>query len=155
MMRLAIGSDHAGYEMKQQVIERLREADYDVTDCGTHSTESVDYPDYAAAVAARLRGVGDTVVTIISGISTIAGGIAAGRLGIDNSGLVCRRFTDRCIRYGSIRLYGYAAICAIASVSVISSVAIVASVLAAPQTISLVLPLLSRRARSVKSASET
>ena len=42
MMRLAIGSDHAGYEMKQQVIERLREADYDVTDCGTHSTESVD-----------------------------------------------------------------------------------------------------------------
>ena len=56
MMRLAIGSDHAGYEMKQQVIERLREADYDVTDCGTHSTESVDYPDYAAAVAAAILG---------------------------------------------------------------------------------------------------
>jgi ribose 5-phosphate isomerase B len=59
MMRLAIGSDHAGYEMKQQLIERLREADYDVTDCGTHSTESVDYPDFAAAVASAV--VGDQV----------------------------------------------------------------------------------------------
>ena len=56
MMRLAIGSDHAGYEMKQHLIERLREADYDVTDCGTHSTESVDYPDYAAAVGAAAVG---------------------------------------------------------------------------------------------------
>jgi ribose 5-phosphate isomerase B len=59
MMRLAIGSDHAGYEMKQQLIERLSEADYDVTDCGTHSTESVDYPDFAAAVASAV--VGDQV----------------------------------------------------------------------------------------------
>lgn len=53
-MRIAIGSDHAGYEMKQHLIDRLREADYDVTDCGTHSTESVDYPDYASAVAAEV-----------------------------------------------------------------------------------------------------
>ena len=50
MMRVAIGSDHAGYEMKQHLIERLRQADYDVTDVGTHSTESVDFPDSAAAV---------------------------------------------------------------------------------------------------------
>lgn len=54
MMRLAIGSDHAGYEMKQYLIERLREADYEVADCGTHSTESVDYPDFAAAVASAI-----------------------------------------------------------------------------------------------------
>lgn len=54
MMRVAIGSDHAGYEMKQHLIERLRQADYDVTDFGTHSTESVDYPDYAAAVASAI-----------------------------------------------------------------------------------------------------
>ena len=50
MMRIAIGSDHAGYEMKQHLLEKLRAADYDVTDVGTHSTESVDFPDYAAAV---------------------------------------------------------------------------------------------------------
>jgi ribose 5-phosphate isomerase B len=40
--------------MKQHLIERLRQADYDVTDFGTHSTESVDYPDYAAAVASAI-----------------------------------------------------------------------------------------------------
>jgi RpiB/LacA/LacB family sugar-phosphate isomerase len=54
MMRIAIGSDHAGYEMKQNLIERLGQADYEVTDFGTHSTESVDYPDYAAAVASAI-----------------------------------------------------------------------------------------------------
>ncbi|MGI9607961.1 MAG: ribose 5-phosphate isomerase B [Acidimicrobiales bacterium] len=53
-MRVAIGSDHAGYEMKQHLIEQLREADYHVHDFGTHSTESVDYPDYAAAVASAI-----------------------------------------------------------------------------------------------------
>ena len=54
MMRIAIGNDHAGYEMKLHLIEQLRQAAYDVTDFGTHSTESVDYPDYAAAVAAAI-----------------------------------------------------------------------------------------------------
>jgi len=49
-MRVAIGSDHAGYEMKEDLIERLRQANYAVTDLGTHSTEPVDYPDFAAAV---------------------------------------------------------------------------------------------------------
>jgi RpiB/LacA/LacB family sugar-phosphate isomerase len=56
MMRVAIGSDHAGYEMKQHLIERLRQADFDVTDVGTHSTESVDFPDYAAAVGTAILG---------------------------------------------------------------------------------------------------
>jgi RpiB/LacA/LacB family sugar-phosphate isomerase len=56
MMRIAIGSDHAGYEMKQNLADRLREADYEVSDFGTHSTESVDYPDYAAAVANAVVG---------------------------------------------------------------------------------------------------
>jgi ribose 5-phosphate isomerase B len=54
MMRIAIGNDHAGYEMKLHLIEQLRQADYDVTDFGTHSTESVDYPDYAVAVATAI-----------------------------------------------------------------------------------------------------
>lgn len=54
MMRVAIGSDHAGYEMKQHLIELLRQADYDVTDVGTHSTESVDYPDSAVAVGTAI-----------------------------------------------------------------------------------------------------
>ena len=54
-MRLVIGSDHAGYELKQELLEFLRASGYEVLDVGTSSTASVDYPDYAEAVAAALR----------------------------------------------------------------------------------------------------
>lgn len=54
-MRVAIGSDHAGYEMKESLIEQLRQANHAVTDLGTHSTEPVDYPDYAAAVGQAVQ----------------------------------------------------------------------------------------------------
>ncbi len=50
-MRVAVGSDHAGYELKQALVKRLADAGHTVTDLGTHSTEPVDYPDFAAAVA--------------------------------------------------------------------------------------------------------
>jgi RpiB/LacA/LacB family sugar-phosphate isomerase len=49
-VRVAIGSDHAGYELKESLVGRLRESGHAVTDLGTHSTDPVDYPDYAAAV---------------------------------------------------------------------------------------------------------
>lgn len=55
MMRVAIGSDHAGYVMKEHLAQQLREAGYEVTDVGTHSTESVDFPDSAAAVGAAVQ----------------------------------------------------------------------------------------------------
>ena len=48
---LAIGADHGGYKMKEMLKAHLTKAGYEVTDCGTHSTESVDYPDFALAVA--------------------------------------------------------------------------------------------------------
>ena len=54
-MRLVIGSDHAGYELKQELLEFLRASGNEVLDVGTYSTASVDYPDYAEAVAAALR----------------------------------------------------------------------------------------------------
>jgi RpiB/LacA/LacB family sugar-phosphate isomerase len=56
LMRLVIGSDHAGYELKQELLEFLHASGYEVLDVGTHSTASVDYPDYAEAVATALRG---------------------------------------------------------------------------------------------------
>ncbi len=48
---LAIGADHGGYTLKEQLKPLLQELHYTVIDCGTHSAESVDYPDYAYAVA--------------------------------------------------------------------------------------------------------
>lgn len=50
-MRVYLGSDHAGFAMKQAVREYLDKRGYDVTDVGTDSDESVDYPDYAHEVA--------------------------------------------------------------------------------------------------------
>ena len=50
-MRIVIGADHAGYELKQQIARYLLAQGHQVQDLGTHSPQSVDYPDYAVRVA--------------------------------------------------------------------------------------------------------
>jgi len=53
-MRIAIGSDHAGIELRGVVVAHLRESGHEVDDLGPHSHDSVDYPDYAKKVAGRV-----------------------------------------------------------------------------------------------------
>ena len=53
-MRIVIGADHAGYLLKQFLLERLKEAGHSVLDVGTHSVDPVDYPDYARLVAEKI-----------------------------------------------------------------------------------------------------
>ena len=48
---VAIGADHGGYDLKKMLKARLQELGYEVLDCGTEGAESVDYPDFALAVA--------------------------------------------------------------------------------------------------------
>jgi ribose 5-phosphate isomerase B len=55
MSRIAIGSDHAGYALKQHLVELLTDQGHDVLDRGTHSTESCDYPPICAAVGRDVR----------------------------------------------------------------------------------------------------
>jgi ribose 5-phosphate isomerase B len=50
-MRIALGADHAGFVLKQHLCRNLREKGHEVVDTGTVSTDSCDYPDFAAAVA--------------------------------------------------------------------------------------------------------
>lgn len=52
---IPIGSDHAGYQLKERLVEELRTLGYDPLDLGTHSPESADYPDYAHDVATRVE----------------------------------------------------------------------------------------------------
>ena len=52
---VAIGSDHGGFEMKNMLLAYLSELGFQPIDCGTHSKESVDYPDFAYAVAEKVR----------------------------------------------------------------------------------------------------
>jgi ribose 5-phosphate isomerase B len=49
--RIAIGADHAGYELKRYIATKLREEGYECIDYGTHSKESCDYPDVSLNVA--------------------------------------------------------------------------------------------------------
>lgn len=52
--RIPIGSDHAGFELKQRIKEYLEEMGYEAEDLGTFDNGSVDYPDFAGAVAERV-----------------------------------------------------------------------------------------------------
>ena len=51
---VAIGSDHAGFALKESLVETLAQLGYETIDLGTDSVDSVDYPDFAHAVAAAL-----------------------------------------------------------------------------------------------------
>jgi ribose 5-phosphate isomerase B len=53
--RIPIGSDHAGFALKQQLIDELRAEGFEPDDVGTYSTESADYPDFAHAVASQVE----------------------------------------------------------------------------------------------------
>lgn len=50
-MKVAIGSDHAGYILKNAIIEELKKSGLEIEDFGTNTPESVDYPDFAHPVA--------------------------------------------------------------------------------------------------------
>src|SRR5271163_597365 len=78
-MRVAIGADHAGYPLKQVLIPFLEGLGHAVTDLGTHSTDPVDYPDYAEAVGlAVLDGNVDRGVLICG--SGVGASVAANKL---------------------------------------------------------------------------
>lgn len=64
---IAIGSDHAGFERKQQIIVSLQNQGYTVTDFGTHDELSVDYPDYVHPLALHLQAHPDTVGILVCG----------------------------------------------------------------------------------------
>jgi ribose 5-phosphate isomerase B len=54
-MRFAVAADHAGFPLKQVVIDELRKLGHEALDLGTHSTEPVDYPDIAEALALAVQ----------------------------------------------------------------------------------------------------
>lgn len=70
VMRIAIGSDHAGFELKKAVAPLLAERGHELVDVGTDSESSVDYPDYAAKAAQMVAGgeVDRAVIVCGSGV---------------------------------------------------------------------------------------
>ncbi len=79
MTRIAFGSDHAGYELKEHLIARLAEQGHEIIDHGTDSTASVDYPAFCAAAARSVRD-GDADVGIVIGGSGQGEQLAANKV---------------------------------------------------------------------------
>lgn len=64
-MKLAIGSDHAGYELKAKLIEKLQKEGHEVKNFGTDTSDSVDYPDFGHPVALDVEsGMADLGIVI-------------------------------------------------------------------------------------------
>jgi ribose 5-phosphate isomerase B len=78
-MRIVIGADHAGFELKEFIIDDLARAGHEVLDKGTHSTEEVDFPDYARAVGEAVLG-GEAERGILVCGSGVGACIAANKL---------------------------------------------------------------------------
>ena len=78
-MRIAIGCDHAGYRLKEQVRTYLQQSEDLVTDFGTYSEKSVDYPDFATQVA-RSVSAGDHDFGILICSTGIGMSIAANKV---------------------------------------------------------------------------
>ena len=78
-MRVVVGADHRGYELKDRIAAALKEAGHEVLDVGTHGPDSVDYPDYARAIGQALNeGRADRGVLVCG--SGVGASIAASKL---------------------------------------------------------------------------
>ena len=64
-MKVAIGSDHAGFALKEYLMKELSTLGYEMVDCGTDSDQSVDYPDYAGNVCKLVKNHGVTYGIVI------------------------------------------------------------------------------------------
>jgi len=79
MTRVFLAGDHAGYELRQFLVGRLRAMGHEVVDMGSHSTEPCDYPDFVEPAARRVaagEGMGVLVCGTGTGVSIAANKIA-------------------------------------------------------------------------------
>jgi ribose 5-phosphate isomerase B len=78
-MKISIGSDHAGFEYKQALVEMLRAQDHEVIDVGTHSADSTDYPLWCIPAAEKVAS-GEAEKGIVIGGSGNGEAIAANKV---------------------------------------------------------------------------
>jgi len=78
-MKISIGSNHAGYELKEKIKQHLVKMGMEVVDRGTHTAEPVDYPDFARPVAEDVAGSSHQRGILVSG-SGIGMAIAANKI---------------------------------------------------------------------------
>ena len=101
MTRIALGADHAGWELKDTIKAHLQQQGYEIDDRGTSSSESVDYPDFARAVgdevAAKHADLGVLVCGSGIGMAIAANkvpGIRAANVSSEYEAQMCREHND-------------------------------------------------------------
>ena len=93
-MRIVVGADHAGFELKENIAAFLRQLGHDVIDVGTNSTAAVDYPDFAEAVGkAVLDGRAERGVLICG--SGVGASVSANKLPGIRAGLCHDTYSAR------------------------------------------------------------
>ena len=93
-MRIVIGADHAGFDLKQIIADYLRHLGHEVVDKGTNSDTPVDYPDFAEAVGnAILNGAGERGVLICG--SGVGASVAANKIPGIRAGLCHDSYSAR------------------------------------------------------------
>ncbi len=93
-MRIAIGADHAGFELKQILAEYLRHRGHEVIDKGTDSDEPVDYPDFAEAVSqAILAGQAERAILVCG--SGVGASVSANKIPGIRAGLCHNTYSAR------------------------------------------------------------
>jgi len=97
MSRIAIGSDHAGFELKSHLVELLGGQGHEMIDLGTDSTESVDYVPFCAAVGRTVRD-GDADLGIVIGGSGQGEQLAANKVRGVRAALCNELYTARMAR---------------------------------------------------------
>jgi ribose 5-phosphate isomerase B len=112
-MKIAIGNDHAAYEMKAEIVELLNQHDVEVIDMGTNGPESVDYPDFGSKVCnAVTNGEADRGILICGtgiGMSIVANkfkGIRAALCGDCFSARMSREHNDSNVLVMGARIIG-------------------------------------------------
>jgi ribose 5-phosphate isomerase B len=96
-MKISLGSDHAGFEYKQAIAEMLRTQGHEVIDCGTHSSDSTDYPLWCIPAAEKVAR-GEAEKGIVFGGSGNGEAIAANKV----KGIRCAiAWSDDTARLGS------------------------------------------------------
>jgi len=93
--RIVLGSDHAGFRAKENIKNYLEGAGYSVEDLGTHSEESVDYPDFAKAVGERVAAANGSLGVLVCGtgigVSIAANKVEGIRAALAHDSLTARR----------------------------------------------------------------
>ena len=108
-MRIALGCDHGGLELKNHLVSYLKSKNHDVTDYGTYTKDSCDYPDYAYPAALSLKnGEVDYAIVICTtgiGVSIVANkvkGVRCALVGSVDAAVLTREHNDsNCLAMGA------------------------------------------------------